>query len=209
MWHLLGPIVRWPLHSPRRLLTVVVAAIALVMALGAINDRGAASGTSGTSGTADAAATAGAQPGDDPTATPSGEPTDGTDATGGTDGTDGTDGTVSGGTDAFSEDPAADDPVVAAQQVAAEFVAAWARPDLDAATWQAGLAPHATPELLATLADTDPANVPAVTVSGEPVRVAANAEAGVFDVPTTGEFVRVFVQLVDGVWLATDVQPTA
>ena len=39
--------------------------------------------------------------------------------------------------------------------------------------------------------------------------VASNAEAGVYDVPTTGEFVRVFVQLVDGRWLVTDVQPTA
>jgi hypothetical protein len=114
-----------------------------------------------------------------------------------------------GGTDAFSTDPAEGDPEVAAQQAAAEFVAAWARPDLDAASWQAGLATHASPELLQSLADTDPANLPAVTVSGPPVEVAANAEAGVFDVPTTGEFVRVFVELVDGRWLATDVQPTA
>lgn len=201
MWHLFGPIVRWPLHSPLRLLGVVVVAIAAIMLLGAFNDRGAAeAGT--TPGTTTAATVPGAGTTSSPVSTPPAEagtdpqPTEGT-----------TD--AAGGTDAFSTDPAESDPAVAAQQAAAEFVAAWARPDQDAATWQAGVGPHATPELLQSLADTDPGNLPAVTVSGPPVQVAANAEAGVFDVPTTGEFVRVFVELVDGRWLATDVQPTA
>jgi hypothetical protein len=88
-------------------------------------------------------------------------------------------------------------------------VAAWARPDLDPSAWQAGLVAHTTPAFLASLADADPANVPAVAVAGQPVEVAVNAEAGVFDVPTTGDFVRVHVELVDGTWLATDVEPTA
>ena len=199
MWHLFGPIVRWPLHSPLRLLGVIAAAIVVVMTLGAINDRGEPPGAAATP-------TPVASAGPEPVVEPSASPTPAGGAA--EEGTDGSD-AAAVGTDAFSDDPAEDDPVVAAQQAAAEFVAAWARPDLDAATWQAGLAPHTAPELLESLADTDPANVPAVTVTGQPVRVASNAEAGVFDVPTTGEFVRVFVQLVDGRWLATDVQPTA
>ena len=202
MWHLFGPIVRWPLHSPLRLLGVIVAAIAVVMMLGAINDRGGPPrAVAGTRPTATATPEPGGTASPTPGATAGGTGAEGADAAGGAD--------AAAGTDAFSPDPAEDNPLVAAQQTAAEFVAAWARPDLDAATWQAGLAPHATPELLATLADTDPATGPAVTVTGQPVQVAANAEAGVFDVPTTGEFVRVFVQMVDGAWRATDVQPTA
>jgi hypothetical protein len=196
MWHLFGPLVRWPLHSPRRLLGVIAAAVAAVMLLGAINDRGPEPATAAG---ATATATATPEAGDSaPTRSPEpSEAGDGTEAP-----------AAAAGTDAFSEDPAADDPVVAAQQASAEFVAQWARPDLDAATWQAGLAPRATPELMASLAATDPANVPAVTVTGPPVPVAANAEAAVFDVPTTGDFVRVFLQLVGGAWLVTDVQPT-
>jgi hypothetical protein len=210
MWHIFGPLVRWPLHSPLRLLGVVAAAVVAVMLLGALNDRGPASAQTGDGPTASAtpsvtqAPSATASPTPGTAADGSGFPGEGTDGTGG-DAAGGTD----AGTDAVSADPTQDAPVLAAQQAAAEFVAAWARPDLDRAAWQAGLAGHATPELLQSLADTDPANVPAVTVSGQPVEVAANAEAGVFDVPTTGQFVRVHVQLVDGAWLATDVEPTA
>lgn len=198
MWHLLGPFVRWPLHSPWRLLGVVAAGIVAIVLLGAINDRGAAPTTEPHETPASNAAQAGrdlplshssATP--PPTSSRTGQP-----------------GIGAGGTDAWSDDPAKHDPLVAAEEAAAQFIAAWARPDLDAPTWQAGLAPLTTSQFLQALTDTDPSNVPAVTVAGQPVRVAANAEGGVFDVPTTGEFVRVFVQLVDGVWLATDVQPT-
>ncbi|WP_258724405.1 hypothetical protein [Cellulomonas sp. NS3] len=199
MWHLFGPIVRWPLHSPGRLLGVVAVAVAAILALGAINDRGSGPDTVSstpsvmalgrTAVASDKASTS--LPGR--TATPPGTK-DGS--------------STSAGTDAFSEDPAASSAIVAAQEAAAQFVAAWARPDLDPVSWLGGLAPYATPELRQALADTDPVNVPAVTVSGQPVQVAINAEAGVFDVPTTGSFVRVFVELVDGTWLASDVQPT-
>jgi hypothetical protein len=204
MWHLFGPLIRWPLHSPRRLLGVVVALVAVVLLLGEINYYGAA-GTTAAEPSATQSATAAGEDdssGGAPTTTSTLATPETTEGTGKT-------AAAAAGTDAFSEDPAAGDPAVAAQQAAAEFVAAWARPDLDAPTWQAGLTPLATPELAASLADTDPANVPPVTVSGQPVQVAANAEAGVFDVPTTGEFIRVTVQLIDGRWLATDVQPAA
>jgi hypothetical protein len=198
MWHLFGPLVRWPLHSPLRLLGVIVAVVAAIMMLGAINDRGSTAASVAEETPAPAQSQ---DPGDEPSSVPSPPPSEVAEGTSGPQ-------APAAGTDAFSSDPAAGDPGVAAQQAAAEFVAAWARPDLDASTWQAGLAPHTSPQLLQSLADTDPANLPAVTVSGEPVRVAANAEAGVFDVPTTGEFVRVHVQLIEGTWVATDVQPT-
>jgi hypothetical protein len=200
MWHIFGPVIRWPLHSPLRLLGVVVAAIAAVMLLGAINDRGSApdagSDTVAESPTPRASDGSSRMPTSPPTPTASPGDSD-------------SDRLDLAGTDATSPDPAGDEPMLAAQQAAAEFVAAWARPDLDATSWQAGLAAHATPELMSSLADTDPTNIPSVTVSGQPVEVASNAEAAVFDVPTTGEFVRVHVQLIVGAWLATDVEPTA
>ena len=43
MWHLFGPLVRWPLHSPLRLLGVVVGVVMAVLLLGEINDRGGSS----------------------------------------------------------------------------------------------------------------------------------------------------------------------
>lgn len=198
MWHLLGPFVRWPLHSPWRLLGVVGAGIVAIVLLGAVNDRGAAP----TTDSHETPASNAAQVGRDVTAPHS------TDTPPSTPSRTEQPGVSAGGTDAWSDNPADHDPLVAAEEAAAQFIAAWARPDLDAPTWQAGLVPLTTPQLLQALAETEPSNVPAVTVAGQPVRVAANAEAGVFDVPTTGEFVRVFVQLVDGKWLATDVQPT-
>lgn len=199
MWHLLGPIVRWPLHSPGRLVGVVAVAIAAVLALGALNDRGSQPEAVSTDiSTTVPSATRTPSDGGSLSSSRTGAPLYSDDTS-----------STNTGTDAFSEDPAASSAVVAAQEAAAEFVAAWARPDLDSATWQVGLSPHATPELRRALADTDPVNVPAVTVSGQPIQVAINAEAGVFDVPTTGPFVRVFVELVDGTWLASDVQPTA
>ncbi|MGW6130217.1 hypothetical protein ACWFNE_09340 [Cellulomonas sp. NPDC055163] len=198
MWHLLGPFVRWPLHSPWRLLGVVAAGIVAIALLGAINDRGAAPTTAPhETRTSNAAQLQRDVPPSHSTGTPL--PTSSRTER---------PGVGAGGTDAWSDDPADQDPLVAAEEATAQFIAAWARPDLDSTAWQAGLAPLTTPQFLQALTDTDPSNVPAVTVAGQPVRVAANAEAGVFDVPTTGEFVRVFVQLVDGVWLAADVQPT-
>lgn len=198
MWHLLGPFVRWPLHSPWRLLGVVAAGIVAIVLLGAINDRGATSTTAPRETPASNAAQVGRDVRSSHSAATPPPASSRTERAG----------VSAGETDAWSDNPANHDPLVAAEEAAAQFIAAWARPDLDAPTWQAGLAPLATPQFLQALTDTDPSNVPAVTVAGQPVRVAANSEAGVFDVPTTGEFVRIFVQLVDGTWLATDVQPT-
>jgi hypothetical protein len=60
------------------------------------------------------------------------------------------------------------------------------------------------------LADTDPSRTPDVTVSGEPVQIAINAEEGIFDVPTTsGAWIRVYVARDHDVWLASRVESAA
>jgi hypothetical protein len=203
MWELLAPIVRWPLYSPTRFVTVVLVTLVGVFLVGQINgDHDEATGRAGpehpasrdfgeppTSATSPATtvpypspASVGALSRDD----------QGTN------------------TDALSVDPAADDPSAAAADAAAAFVAAWARPDLDAKAWAAGVRPLATDELWTSgLSQTDPSRAPQVTVRGEPRQVAMNAEEGVFDVPTTGAWVRVHVSLAagDDAWLVSSVEP--
>lgn len=194
MWHVFAPIVRWPLRSPLRLGLIVVAFIAFVMVTGQLNasDKATPDSAPTTPTTAASAPTS-------TTPTPAGSvPASATTAPVDTE----------GGSDA---DSVADDgPETAAEDAAASFVAAWARPDLKAPAWLAGVTPHATPEFAAKLKTTNPANTPNVTVAGEPVEVAINAEAAVFDVPTSdSKFYRVQVQVQpNGAWLATDIQPT-
>lgn len=57
------------------------------------------------------------------------------------------------------------------QQVATLFAKAWVKHDVSAATWQHALAPYATAALAARLTTTDPANVPAARVTGDPTVV--------------------------------------
>ncbi|WP_182112337.1 MULTISPECIES: hypothetical protein [unclassified Actinotalea] len=112
-------------------------------------------------------------------------------------------------TDELSVDPAEHHRSAAAADAASAFVAAWARPDLDTEAWSAGVRPLATSELWTTaLSLTDPSRTPEVTVRGEPRQVAMNAEDGVFDVPTTGAWVRVHVVpgADDDGWLVSRVE---
>ena len=199
MWHVLAPIVRWPLHSPWRLAGVVTALLVVIFVAGEINgdDRAPA-----------VAATAA----EESTATPSDGPTSSRSSTSATgehyDDESSID--VDGSSDADSVDPTETNESVAAATAAAEFVSEWARPDLAPETWLAGVRPLVTPDLLQGLESTDPANLPEVAVSGEPVEVAMSKESGVFDVPTTGEHVRVFVSYDTdtSTWLVSSVEPT-
>jgi hypothetical protein len=200
MWHVIAPIVRWPLHSPWRLAGVVTMLLVVIFVAGEINgdDRAPAVAATDTAET---------------TATPSDEPTSSSSSsTSPTTGThfDESSVDVDGSSDADSLDPTETNESVAAATAAADFVSEWARPDLAAATWLAGVRPLVTPELLEGLEATDPANLPDVAVSGEPVQVAISKESGVFDVPTTGEHVRVFVELdrESSTWLVSSVEPT-
>ena len=190
MWEAIAPIIRWPLYSPARFGAVVILALVGVFAVGEINDDSglpAPGADLGSSTVSMAHATPSS------TGRPTSQATDDASAT-----------------DELSVDPAGHDPSAAAADAAAAFVAAWARPDLDAQEWSAGVLPLATSELWSTgLSMTDPSSTPEVTVRGEPRQVAMNAEEGVLDVPTTGAWVRVHVVPGpgDGAWLVSRVEP--
>jgi hypothetical protein len=191
MWDVLAPIVRWPLYSPRRFIGVVIVAFVAVFMVGEINDGSrqnvAAPGPA-------SPRVALARPSPMALATPAAVAS----------------GDASSATDALSVDPADEDPSAAAADSAAAFVAAWARPDLDGNAWAAGVRPLVTTELWsAGLKMTVPSSTPAVTVRGEPRQVAMNPKGGVFDVPTTGPWVRVHVvhAPAEGKWLVSDVEP--
>jgi hypothetical protein len=88
------------------------------------------------------------------------------------------------------------------------FTRAWAtHPDgVKAATWRSGLAPYATPELLANLAQSDPSRVPATTADS-PTTARKRPDGMVdVDVPTDAGPFTVTMQSVAGRWLAYDIE---
>lgn len=202
MWHFLGPIVRWPLWSPWRLIGVLAAALTFVMIVGQVNgDDQAPAAEPSPSSTSSAQATESGAPSPSSSGAPDGmSPSPSSSAASSA---------AAGGTDAFSEDPAETNAAAAAAESAARFVSAWARPDRNFKAWSAEVKPKVTAEAWKGLSTTKPANTPKVAVSGEPVEVAINAEEAVFDVPTTGEFVRVHLTLNGdtGAWLVSRVEP--
>jgi len=190
MWEALAPIVRWPLYSPGRFAAVVLVALVGVFVVGEFNHDS-------TPPSAAAGVTSSATTVESPR--PSGSSTSPSPAE---------DDAVATGE--LSLDPADSDISAAASDAAAAFVAAWARPDLDAQAWAAGVRPLATSDLWSSgLSMTDPSSTPAVTVRGEPRQMAMNDEEGVLDVPTTGAWVRVHVvpSSAGGAWLVSRVEP--
>lgn len=196
MWEVLAPIVRWPLYSPARFIGVVVGVLVVVFVVGEINGDG-------TPAAPDVAASASASPvapsaSTTPTRSPTAMPTAGV-------------GETAVGTDELAANPADDDPSAAAVDAAAAFVAAWARPDLNADAWAAGVRPLVTADLWSDgLSNTDPASTPDVAVRGEPRQVTVSAEEAVIDVPTTGAWVRVHLAATAaGGWLVSRVEPAS
>ena len=199
MWEALAPIVRWPLYSPARFVVVVLTALVLVFLVGEVNDEDTTAHSDPTS-TATASEppapfatppASGASPRPRPPAANVGEeakradePTTAQDGTG---------------------------PSTAATDTAAAFVAAWARPDLDAEAWAAGVRPLVTPELWTDgLSSTDPGSTPEIAVRGEPRQVTSDDTEAVLDVPTTGPWIRVhLVADPDDGWLVTRVEPAS
>ncbi|HET7658832.1 MAG TPA: hypothetical protein VFK66_00480 [Oryzihumus sp.] len=100
---------------------------------------------------------------------------------------------------------AASDP--AATRVAASFVRAWANPELDQGTWLHGIQPFLAPSLAKALSSTDPAQVPASAVTGEPRLVRVTATSSVINVPTDGGPVAVTLRGSAGRWKVTDIEP--
>lgn len=209
MWNVIAPFVRWPLHSPLRLFLIGMTALVLVFVAGEINGDDTAPAATPA---AEASATSSAEPSWSTVRSSEAAVTPTAAASPAPDGTAGAAAGVSGEdeTDAFHDDPAKTNPSAAAGDAAAEFVASWARPDRTVQDWSAEVQPLVTDGLWSDgLANTDPANTPAVTVRGEPRLVALNNEEGVFDVPTTGPWVRVHVQYdsADARWLVSNVEP--
>ncbi|MEV8026832.1 hypothetical protein [Cellulosimicrobium funkei] len=194
MWEVLGPIVRWPLYSPLRFFTVVVAALVVVFVVGDLNEE-----EGPTKGPSSATAS--------PSPTPSITESESSSASGVS--------TASSdaemwATDELGFDPAEEVPAAVVADAAAAFVAAWARPDLEPEAWAAGVRPLVTPALWEGLSVTAPSSLPDVAVAGEPRQVELGTEDGVFDVPTTGTWVRVSLVKVSTTseWLVWSVEPT-
>jgi hypothetical protein len=98
-------------------------------------------------------------------------------------------------------------PAAAAVLAAEQYVRAWAHPALDQHAWYAALRPLTTPAYGGLLADTDPSNVPAHTVTG-PARVVSSTTAIVVaDVPTDAGAIRVTAADRDGRWLIATAGP--
>jgi hypothetical protein len=95
----------------------------------------------------------------------------------------------------------------AALFAALTYIRLWARPTLDRNAWYTGVQPMVTPVYAQLLADTDPAQVPAHTVTGSPRAVSANTAVVVADVPTDAGLIRVTIASTDGRWLIDNARP--
>lgn len=95
---------------------------------------------------------------------------------------------------------------------AAAVMTAFARPDLDAGAWTAGLQPLLTPQAAEDYAYVDPSAVPASTVTGPGVLMDdASAYVAGVDVPTDVGLYRVVLSRTDAAapWLTERVTPPA
>ncbi|WP_432834423.1 hypothetical protein [Dactylosporangium sp. CA-092794] len=87
--------------------------------------------------------------------------------------------------------------------VATRFAKAWLRkPGITGEQWRAALKPDASPDLMAELADTDPADVPTATITG-PVELQNAGPATVAKFPAEGGTIVLELQVVDGRWQVT------
>lgn len=187
----LGPWLRWPLYSPRRLVAVLVLVAAVV--LGASRLSAALSGTH-------------RQPDPVPVATTRhpvvAVPTP-----------------VVSSTSAARTVPPAPAPstvVVSipprALSVTEGFMTAWARPNLTQPVWWAGVRPYLSVEVARSLASTDPARVPASKITGRPYPIAVSPSG---EHPTSVESLvatnagtmRVRAELVAGRWVIGLLEP--
>jgi hypothetical protein len=98
-------------------------------------------------------------------------------------------------------------PAPAAVDAAATYVQAWARPNLDQPIWFAVLQPLVLPGYAQLLADTDPATVPATSLTGAPRAVSSTTDTVVVDVPTDAGPIRVTVVNSRNRWLVATVEP--
>jgi len=98
-------------------------------------------------------------------------------------------------------------PANTAMLAAQTYVRMWARPQLDRGRWYAGVKPLVTAAYGQLLADTDPAHVPAHTVTGAPRPVSSSTAVLVADVPTDAGAIRVTVVNDQGRWRVATAGP--
>lgn len=188
LWEVLAPVIRWPLRSPTRL-AAVVGGVLLVMVLSARLGAGGDPAPSPSPSPSVSASSSSATPSTPPPVTSSPASTPG----------------------ASTPPPAAALPP-AASSVAQSFLTAWARPEVAQPAWFAALKPLSTADLAAGLAQTDPRNVPALTLTGdlEPREVSPNLAAptrAVLVADTTTGQIAVTVVLQGKAWLVQQIAP--
>ncbi|GII22569.1 hypothetical protein [Planosporangium mesophilum] len=93
----------------------------------------------------------------------------------------------------------------AALSSAQAFARAWARPDLPAGAWLAGVRPYTHPSYFQLLDTVNPANVPARRITGPLVVVSSNTDVVVVEVPTDAGTLRLTCVTVSGQWLVNGV----
>lgn len=90
-----------------------------------------------------------------------------------------------------------------AATVATRFANAWLRkPGLTADQWRAGLEPDASTDLIETLADTDPTDVPTARITGD-VQLQADEGTTVARIPAEGGTIVLGLQVSAGRWQVT------
>lgn len=98
-------------------------------------------------------------------------------------------------------------PADSATAVATAFVRAWSSNFASKDGWHAAMKPWATPELLQSLASTDPAQVPADRVTGDAKLVSSTKSSATVRVPTDGGDVLVTVSAAGRGWKVRDIAP--
>lgn len=177
---------RWPLWSWRNLTITAVLTLALLAVVGRATDGQASPRPAAAPATlSTSASTHGAIPSS--TSRPTPRPTT---------------------TTASTSAPSAAGPVTnqSATAVASAFVRAWSS-DGSRDAWYAAMERWASPELLRSLASTDPAQVPADRVTGDGRLVSSAKASATVRVPTDGGDVLVTLSASGGGWKAQDIAP--
>jgi len=87
-----------------------------------------------------------------------------------------------------------------AATVATRFAVAWLRkPGVTGDQWRSELKPNASPELMESLADTDPTDVPTAKITG-PAQMQSNGSATVARIPAEGGTIVLGLQTSSGRW---------
>ena len=91
-------------------------------------------------------------------------------------------------------------PAAEAASIARRFAERWARPDQPADRWWKALKPLSGPRLAELLRDTDPANVRATKITGDPQATTSVPGDAVFEVPTDTGTLILGVNKTDDGW---------